>query len=229
VCPVFLSENREGQLNRSILPLIRRRTTELRFPERLRAFHESWCEQREMGELLRRHDRHSQYRAASMIYRWLLDTGDDVREAYDGELAVQLSPMAAAEAVSACITLSIARGYEVVLRLDAKQGPRTRRWYLAVATRAGENAPERRKGPDRSHGSWTRARIEELALEVLVAYERDRCERVLAVTDPGPTADGGPAPALAAAQRPPSQVIESQEIESQLMLSQVIESQLMLS
>lgn len=123
------------------------------------------------------HDFDSQYQLLITLHRWAGDAIREVEDIYGESIGVELSPVPDRTATAAAFNVAVAGTYSVNFALQERTHSGSGHWSVVACVIS--NAPRGLvvpAGPERRNGQWTRARVEELMLSVLGAYERARTD-----------------------------------------------------
>jgi hypothetical protein len=146
------------------------------FRRRVEQLRAAWAERRALRGIAGAHDRASQLQLLRTLHAWASEAAADIREVYGAGLAVQVSPLPASDDATA-FTVTLARDYTLAFALVERSRAQAARWHIAVTmTTGGPRGTSIAAGPERRNGQWTRARVEDLLLSLLGAYERDRSD-----------------------------------------------------
>ncbi|MCX7618345.1 hypothetical protein [Tepidiforma sp.] len=146
------------------------------FRRRVEQLRDAWAERRALRGIAGAHDRASQAALLRTLHGWAAEAAADIRAVYGAALPVQVSPLPPGEEAAA-FTVSVARDYTLTFALVERRRMGGPRWHIAVTlSTAGPRGAAVAAGPERRNGQWTRARLEDLLLSLLGAYERDRSE-----------------------------------------------------
>jgi hypothetical protein len=147
------------------------------FRRRVEQLRDTWAERRTLRGLAGAHDRASQAALLQTLHGWATAAAAEIRAVYGGGLPVHVSALPAGDESATAFTVSIARDYTLTFALVERRRMGGARWHIAVTmSTAGPRGASVAAGPERRSGQWTRARLEELLLSVLGAYERARSE-----------------------------------------------------
>lgn len=144
------------------------------FRRRVEQLRTAWAERRALRGIAGAHDRASQPELLRTLHAWASEAAAEIRAVYGPSLAVQVSPLPAGDEATA-FTVNLARDYTLAFALVERSRTPAERWHIAVTmTTGGPRGASVAAGPERRNGQWTRARVEDLLLSLLGAYERDR-------------------------------------------------------
>jgi len=140
------------------------------FQRRVALLRESWAERRQLKDLAGAHDFESQFGLLSTLYRWAREAAEDIRAVYGKELSVALGPAPLPGAPQPGFAITIGGHSTATFALAERARAGGSHWSIAVTVGSGGSAVS--AGPERRNGWWTRARLEEVLLSLLGAYER---------------------------------------------------------
>ncbi len=147
------------------------------FRRRVEQLRDAWAERRALRGIAGAHDRASQAALLRTLHGWAMAAAADIRAVYGPGLAVEVSALPLDDAALTAFTVSIAREYVLTFALVERRRMGGARWHVAVTmSTGGPLGPTVAAGPERRNGQWTRARLEDLLLSALGAYERARSE-----------------------------------------------------
>ncbi len=145
------------------------------FLERVNALRTAWDERRCVERLAAGHDFASQYGLLLLIHRWVADAVADAVRCYGQDLPISLSPAPPAAGRDTAFHVMVAGTFSLVFGLVERHREGGPSWSVALVERVAGPIDDRpATGPSR--GRWTRARVEELMLSLLGAFERARSE-----------------------------------------------------
>ncbi len=146
------------------------------FRRRVEQLRDAWAERRALRGIAGAHDRASQAALLRTLYSWAVEAAAEVRAVYGAGLPVEVSALPPGDEASA-FTVSLARDYTLTFALVERRRTGGPRWHIAVTrSTPGPRGTTAAAGPERRNGQWTRARLEDLLLSLLGAYERERSE-----------------------------------------------------
>ncbi|MCL6644943.1 MAG: hypothetical protein K6U88_08195 [Dehalococcoidia bacterium] len=147
------------------------------FRRRVEQLRDAWEERRALRGIAGAHDRESQLALLRTLHGWAMEAAADIRAVYGPGLAVEVSRLSADDAAPAAFTVSVARDHTLTFALVERRRVGGVRWHIAVTmSTGGPRGSTVAAGPERRNGQWTRARLEDLLLSLLGAYERARSE-----------------------------------------------------
>jgi hypothetical protein len=142
------------------------------FALRVESLREAWIERRWMKTFASSHDFGSQYQLLLTLHHWASEAVADIRKVYGETLSVTVSARPTPDEAPV-FRVVVAGNFSVMFSLLERRRTESPHWSFAVAvTSAGRAGNVVAAGPERHKGQWTRARLEDLLLSVLGAYER---------------------------------------------------------
>lgn len=139
------------------------------FPERVRHLRQTWAERRLVRAFAGVRGFAPQLEFLGVMHGWAMEIADSITTVYGEELPARLSPPPTGDEPS--FRLDIGPGYSLVAAVTRQTRARLPVWSIIVSTHAAGVGPD---GGRRRTGHWTRARLEEAVLSLLVEYERSR-------------------------------------------------------
>ncbi len=146
------------------------------FIERVQALRASWQERREVLGIAGSHEYDPQLGLLLTIYRWTSEAAAQVSAVYGSDLDLTLSPAPRA-GESPTFQLVLADSFVLRFALHERRRIGNPRWHISATMAAGAEAGVTAVGPERRNGQWTRARVEDILLSLLGAYERTLADR----------------------------------------------------
>ena len=147
------------------------------FRRRVEQLRDAWAERRALRGIARAHDRASQLALLRTLHAWAVEAAADIRAVYGPGLAVEVSRLPADDTEAAAFTVRVAQDHTLAFALVERRRVGGTRWHIAVTmSTGGPRGSTAAAGPERRNGQWTRARLEDLLLSLLGAYERARSE-----------------------------------------------------
>lgn len=142
------------------------------FAARVQALRENWIERRQVAGFATAHDYHHQFELLQALHAWAAHAAAEVTAVYGDAELVRLSPPPAAGGETA-FELTVGGTHTLTFALAPRRRAGTAGWSIAARIRdADAAAPAVPAGPERRAGQWSSARVEELVLSLLGAYER---------------------------------------------------------
>lgn len=145
------------------------------FQRRVAMLRDTWAERRHLKETAGAHDFASQLALLQTIYGWVEGATADIHAVYGDELPLSLSAAPAASGPHG-FSVTVAESSTVSFALSGRRRASGPTWSITVTV--GSGGPLAAAGPDRRNGRWTKARLEDVLLGVLGAYERTMSERL---------------------------------------------------
>lgn len=150
------------------------------FAVRVQTLRDAWIERRQVKAFAGSHERPDQLRLLNTVYEWADGALHEIRTVYGDTLPIDLSPPPAAGDSPPGFHVVLASAFTISFALAERRRGGAPSWCLSVSIgspgRGGAATPA---GPERRNGQWTRARLEELLLGMLGAYERSLAEPVV--------------------------------------------------
>lgn len=140
------------------------------FRYRVEALREAWRDRRDAARLSARRDQPAQEQLLRLLHEWVAASLVDVRAVYGPSLPAFLDPESAeAAAAAGAFTVTIGPGAAAfALRQQRREGAHA--WRIAsTITVAGQPLSAARGARARR---WTRAKVDDIILTLLAAYER---------------------------------------------------------
>lgn len=123
------------------------------------------------------HDFESQLELLRTLHSWAESAARDIRTVYGPAIAVGVSGVPAAGVSNPAFSLTVSGNYAVTFALHERRRLDAPRWFISVTVSSGgPSGAIVAAGPERRNGQWTRARLEDVLLSVLGAYERSTSE-----------------------------------------------------
>jgi hypothetical protein len=145
------------------------------FAARVRALHEAWDERRRVAQLASTHTFDAQMELLRTLYSWTTEAVADVQAVYGDRVSIGVTLPPAAEQRPPSFSVILADRHALTLSLLERNRGMGTTWHISVWLEAeSPSTTGSRAGPDRRNGHWTRARLEDVLLSVLGAYERGR-------------------------------------------------------
>ena len=145
------------------------------FAIRVQSLRDSWIERRQTGCLANAHDFDSQFRLLAVIHGWAVSAVEDVQAVYADGVAVTVGPFPERTEATPGFSIVVDSRHSLTVSLMERPRAGADRWHLRVwVSAAGAGTASGQAGPSRLDGQWTRARLEELILSLLGAYERSQ-------------------------------------------------------
>jgi hypothetical protein len=143
------------------------------FASRVQTLRDTWVERRQVGQLASAHDFDSQFRLLQTLHNWAGVALADVQGVYGETLPLALSPMPEQSDDPPAFSLVVDTQHSLTLSLSERRRMGAARGHLGISvSAAGAAHASANAGPERRNGQWTRARLEDLILSLLGAYER---------------------------------------------------------
>ena len=139
------------------------------FQRRVAFLRDTWAERRHLKRVAGATDFESQFTLLELLYGWAETAASDVRAVYRNELPVTLTPPPLANGLQV-FSVTVGHNYTVTFALTRRQRAGGTTWTIVVTL--GADGANTAAGPERRNGQWTRARLEDLLLLLLGAYER---------------------------------------------------------
>ena len=143
------------------------------FVDRVRALRDAWEERRQLESLATHHDFVRQYRLLLILHGWCAEALAQLGTVYGPSLELDISPRPAAAGEDTGFQVTVAGAFSLAFAVTTRSREREARWSVSVRQRVSfpaDNAVS--AGPPR--GRWSRARVEDMILVLLSAYERSR-------------------------------------------------------
>ena len=147
------------------------------FSQRVQNLHDSWDERRQIKGIASAHDFDSQFRLLAMLHGWASDAVEEIRQVYGESIHVSLAAPPARDPDGPAFSAFLGEAFTLSFALSERRRMGGSRWFISVSvgsSGAGEGVVA--AGPARRNGQWSRARLEELLLSVLGAYERSQVD-----------------------------------------------------
>jgi hypothetical protein len=143
------------------------------FQQRVSVLRDSWAERRHLHRLAGTHDFDSQFGLLRTLHAWAEAATADIRAIYGDELQLTLSPAPASGSASPGFSVTLGDSYTVSCVLAERPRVGGSHWSVAVTvSSSGPGGAISAAGPERRNGHWTRARLEDILLSALGAWER---------------------------------------------------------
>lgn len=147
------------------------------FQRRVELLRDSWAERRQLKGLASVHDFESQFGLLGTLHTWAEEATNDVLAVYGSTLAMSVSPRPDSVNGSQAFSVTVGDSYTVTFSLTERRRMGGSRWFISVTVGSGgPGGSIVAAGPERRNGQWTRARLEDILLSVLGAYERAASE-----------------------------------------------------
>lgn len=148
------------------------------FSQRVRNLHDSWNERRQIKSIATAHDFDSQFSLLTMLHSWASDAVEEIRLVYGQAIHISLSAPPAREPYGPAFSALLGDSFTLSFALSERRRMGGSRWFVSVSVGStGAGGGIVAAGPERRNGQWSRARLEELLLSVLGAYERSQADR----------------------------------------------------
>ena len=142
------------------------------FVNRVQLLRDSWLERRQVGRLAASHDFDSQFRLLLALHQWSQEAVNAAASVYSAGPAIVASPRPH-RAESAAFAVTVGERHSVTFALTERRRMSGARWHVSVSVAAqGPGGAVTQAGPERRNGQWSRARLEDVVLSLLGAYER---------------------------------------------------------
>lgn len=148
------------------------------FAARVEMLRDSWLERRQLRNLASAHDFESQLGLLQTMYGWAQRSAADIKGIYGDSLDISLLPEPGTATNFHAFSLTLAQSYTVTFGLGERRRSGSSRWFISATVTTGRGGAIVAAGPERRTGQWTRARLEDILLSVLGAYERSTAEDV---------------------------------------------------
>ena len=147
------------------------------FQRRVALLRDSWAERRQMKGLAGVHDFDAQLDLLVTLHGWAESAVADIVAVYGDDLAISLGPVPTDSTQNPGFSVTLGDNYTVTFSLTERRRMSGMRWFVAVTVSSvGPGGASAAAGPERRNGQWTRARLEDILLSVLGAYERAQSE-----------------------------------------------------
>lgn len=137
---------------------------------------DAWAERRQLHGVAGVHDFDSQFTVLRTLHGWAEGAADEIRAVYDDGLAISVSPAPEATTRQPAFSMTVGDAHTLTFILEERPRPGGSSWFISVTMSSGGPGGAIAAGPERRNGQWTRARLEEILLSVLGAYERANSE-----------------------------------------------------
>ena len=142
------------------------------FANRVQLLRDSWLERRQVGRLAANHDVDSQFRLLLTLHEWAEDAVGAAVSVYRGGPLIVVSPRPH-QGETAAFSVTVGDRHSVTFALTERRRMSGARWHVSVSVAAqGPGGAVTQAGPERRNGQWSRARLEDVLLSLLGAYER---------------------------------------------------------
>ncbi|MEP6871740.1 MAG: hypothetical protein ABI939_07805 [Anaerolineaceae bacterium] len=143
------------------------------FSQRVQNLHDSWNERRQMKGIASAHDFESQFQLLNTLYGWAMEAVGEVHRVYGETVHLSLSPAPTRDPYGPSFSAFLGDSFTLAFALTERRRMGGSRWFISVSVgSSGTGGGVVAAGPERRNGQWTRARLEDLLLSVLGAYER---------------------------------------------------------
>ncbi|MFN0145072.1 MAG: hypothetical protein ACKVT1_01060 [Dehalococcoidia bacterium] len=142
------------------------------FVNRVQLLRDSWLERRQVGRFAASHDFDSQFRLLITLHEWAEEAVRAAASVYEGSPGIIASPRPH-RSETAAFSVTVGDRHSVTFALTERRRMSGARWHVSVSIAAqGPGGAVTQAGPERRNGQWSRARLEEVLLSLLGAYER---------------------------------------------------------
>lgn len=142
------------------------------FRERVQALRDSWEERREVRPLAASFDLDSQCRLLAVLHNWAEDCAAIIRSIYGQQFDLVVESLPGGEPHAFSVRLGGVMSLTFALTQRRRQGSSL--WTISAHVSAIHRGFLVPVDPERRNGPWSRARLENLILSLLGAYERSR-------------------------------------------------------
>ena len=143
------------------------------FSQRVQNLHDSWNERRQMKGIASAHDFESQFQLLNTLHAWATEAVDEVQRVYGEAVHISLGPAPTRDPYGPSFSAFLGDAFTLAFALTERRRMGGSRWFISVSVgSSGNGGGVVAAGPERRNGQWTRARLEDLLLSVLGAYER---------------------------------------------------------
>ena len=143
------------------------------FSQRVQHLHDSWNERRQMKGIASAHDFDSQFQLLTTLRGWAEEAVAEVQGVYGETVHISLGPAPTRDPCGPSFSAFLGDSFTLAFALTERRRMGGSRWFIAVSVgSSGTGGGVVAAGPERRNGQWTRARLEDLLLSVLGAYER---------------------------------------------------------
>lgn len=141
------------------------------FARRVWSLRDSWTERRDLKALGAINTLESQFELLEILYRWTLESVDDIRTVYGQDFDISVGPPPSLEQAAPAFSVTVGGRINLTISLAQRRRKDDAPWYLHMNVE-GESTPGATTEWRASNSA--RGRLQDALLTVLGAYERSR-------------------------------------------------------